>query len=57
MSVDLPDPFCPTSARISPACIVKSTSFSARCPVKVLKSPVIDRTEWVLISRSFVSLV
>src|SRR5215831_9336898 len=36
MSVDLPEPFPPTSAWISPGCTARSTSTSARVPTNVL---------------------
>src|SRR5262245_29158856 len=42
MSVDLPAPFSPTSAWISPARTSKETPFSARTPGKLFSMPLTD---------------
>ncbi len=50
-SVDLPDPFWPTSATISPAETAKSTPSSARRPGNVLLSPATVSSLEVLMRR------
>src|SRR5687768_12668971 len=44
ISVDLPAPFSPTRAWISPGRRVKSTSLSARTPAKVFVTPATSMT-------------